>query len=189
MPILDPGIKLIKLEGLNLFETFSFRDRLLKLCNKKNKDILDYYDFFKTLIGGFPEMYSFGERVKKYLSQKKDYDIVIDNQSLSLGILEIQKSYPFVEIIHHPITKDFKYDLIYSNGYIQRFFKKRWYSFLKMNKKVAPKLKKIITVSLNSKKDIAIDFKIDAKRISIIPNGLDLEVFKKKNGLKREKFK
>ena len=112
MPILDPGIKLIKLEGLNLFETFSFRDRVLKLWNKKNKDILDYYDFFKTLIGGFPEMYSFGERVKKYLSQKKDYDIVIDNQSLSSGILEIQKNYPFVEIIHHPITRDFKYDLI-----------------------------------------------------------------------------
>ena len=95
MPILDPGIKLIKLEGLNLFETFSFRDRLLKLWNKKNKDILDYYDFFKTLIGGFPEMYSFGERAKKYLSQKKDYDIIIDNQSLSSGILEIQKYYPF----------------------------------------------------------------------------------------------
>ena len=47
MPILDPGIKLIKLEGLNLFETFSFRDRVLKLWSKKNRDILDYYDFFK----------------------------------------------------------------------------------------------------------------------------------------------
>ena len=189
MPILDPGIKLIKLEGLNLFETFSFGDRFLKLWNKKNKDILDYYDFFKTLIGGFPEMYSFGERAKKYLSQKKDYDIIIDNQSLSSGILEIQKDYPFVEIIHHPITKDFKYDLIYSNGYIQRFFKKRWYSFLKMNKKVAPKLKKIITVSLNSKKDIAIDFKTDPKRIHVISNGLDLEVFKKNDLLERENFK
>ena len=69
MPMLEPGIKLIKLEGLNLFETFSFRDRLLKLLNKKDKDFLDYYDFFKTLIGGFPEMYSFGERAKKHLSQ------------------------------------------------------------------------------------------------------------------------
>ena len=189
MPMLEPGIKLIKLEGLNLFETFSFRDRLLKLLNKKDKDYLDYYDFFKTLIGGFPEMYSFGERAKKHLSQKKDYDIVIDNQSLSSGMLEIQKNYPFVEIIHHPITKDFKYDLIYSNGYIQRFFKKRWYSFLKMNKKVAPKLKKIITVSLNSKKDIAIDFKTDPERIHVIPNGLDLEVFKKNDVLERENFK
>ncbi len=189
MPMLEPGIKLIKLEGLNLFETFSFRDRLLKLWNKKDKDFLDYYDFFKTLIGGFPEMYSFGERAKKHLSQKKDYDIVIDNQSLSSGMLEIQKNYPFVEIIHHPITKDFKYDLIYSNGFIQRFFKKRWYSFLKMNKKVAPKLKKIITVSLNSKKDIAIDFKTDPKRIHVIPNGLDLEVFKKNDVLERENFK
>ena len=186
MPILDPGIKLIELEGLNLFESFSFRDRVSKLLNKKNKNFLDYYDFFKTLIGGFPEMYSFGERVKKYLSQKKDYDIVIDNQSLSSGMLEIQKKYPFIEIIHHPITQDFKYDLIYSNGYIQRFFKKRWYSFLKMNKKVAPKLKRIITVSLNSKKDIALDFKIDPKRVDVIPNGLDLKVFKKKNGLERE---
>ena len=99
--------------------------------------------------------------------KKKDYDIVIDNQSLSSGMLEIQKNYPFVEIIHHPITKDFQYDLIYSNGYLQRFFKKRWYSFLKMNKKVAPKLKKIITVSLNSKKDIAIDFNTDPKKNNI----------------------
>ena len=120
MPMLNPGIKLIKLEGLNLFETFSFRDRILKLWNKKNKEYLDYYDFFKALIGGFPEMYSFGERAKKHLSRKKDYDIIIDNQSLSSGMLEIQKNYPFIEIIHHPITKDFKYDLIYSNGYIQR---------------------------------------------------------------------
>ena len=189
MPILDPGNKLIKLEGLNLFETFNFRDRVFKLWNKKNKDSLDYYDFFKTLIGGFPEMYSFGERVKKYLSHKKDYDIVIDNQSLSLGMLEIQKTYPFIEIIHHPITKDFKYDLIYSNGFMQRFFKKRWYSFLKMNKKVAPKLKKIITPSENSKKDIALDFKIDPKRIDVIPNGLDLAIFKKNNGLESERFK
>ena len=189
MPMLEPGIKLIKLEGLNLFETFSFRDRLLKLWNKKDKDFLDYYDFFKTLIGGFPEMFSFGERAKKHLSQKKDYDIVIDNQSLSSGMLEIQKNYPFVEIIHHPITKDFKYDLIYSNGYIQRFFKKRWYSFLKMNKKVAPKLKKIITPSLNSKKDIELDLKIEPNRIDVIPNGLDLTVFKKNNVLERERFK
>ena len=134
-------------------------------------------------------MYSFGERAKKHLSQKKDYDIVIDNQSLSSGILEIQKNYPFVEIIHHPITRDFKYDLIYSNGYIQRFFKKRWYSFLKMNKTVAPKLKKVITPSFNSKKDIALDFNIDPNRIDVIPNGLDLTVFKKNNGLERERFK
>ena len=30
-PNLDPGIKLIKLPGLNLFETFSFKDRLKKI--------------------------------------------------------------------------------------------------------------------------------------------------------------
>ena len=35
MPTLDSGIGLIKLEGLNLFETFNFKDRVKKLWNKK----------------------------------------------------------------------------------------------------------------------------------------------------------
>ena len=189
MPILDSGIGLIKLEGLNLFETFNFKDRVKKLWNKKNKNRLDYYDFFTTLIGGFPEMYSFGERAKEYLLKGKDYDIILDNQSLSLGMLEIQKKYPFIEIIHHPITKDFKYDLIYSNGIIQRFFKKRWYSFLKMNKKVAPKIKKIITPSKNSKKDICQDFMTNPNNIKVIPNGLDLSIFKINETISKEEFK
>ena len=34
-PNLDPEIKLIKLPGLNLFETFSFKDRLKKFSRKK----------------------------------------------------------------------------------------------------------------------------------------------------------
>jgi len=36
-PNLHDGINLIKLPGLNLFETFSFRDRLKKFLKKKNK--------------------------------------------------------------------------------------------------------------------------------------------------------
>ena len=58
-----------------------------------------------------------------------------------------------------------------------------------MNKKVAPKLKKIITPSFNSKKDIELDLKIEPNRIDVIPNGLDLTVFKKNNVLERERFK
>ena len=58
-----------------------------------------------------------------------------------------------------------------------------------MNKTVAPKLKKVITPSFNSKKDIALDFNIDPNRIDVIPNGLDLTVFKKNNVLERERFK
>ena len=110
-PELHDGIKLIELPGLNLFETFSFRDRLNKFIKKKSKTNDDYYEFFSTLIGGFPEIRTFGNRANKFLNSNKDYDIIIDNQSISYGMIEIQKRFPLVEIIHHPITFDFKFEL------------------------------------------------------------------------------
>ena len=75
-------------------------------------------------------------------------------------MLEIQKLLPFIEIIHHPITKDYR-TWIYKPiiNCLYRFSRDRWYSFLKMQKKVAPNIKNIITPSLNSLKDIARDFK------------------------------
>ena len=54
-PELAEGIDLIKSPGLNLFETFSFKDRLKKFLSKKNKSINDYYEFISVLFGGFPE--------------------------------------------------------------------------------------------------------------------------------------
>ena len=80
-PKLADGINLIKLPGLDLFSTFNFRDRLNLFFNKENKDFDDYYEFFIALIGGFPEMRTFGNRAKNYLSTRKEYDFVIDNQS------------------------------------------------------------------------------------------------------------
>ena len=58
-PDLHNGINLIKLPGLNLFETFSFKDRVKKLFYKKEKNVNDYYEFFSVLFGGFPENENF----------------------------------------------------------------------------------------------------------------------------------
>ena len=80
-------------------------------------------------------MYSFGKRANEFLKDNNNYDVVIDNQSLSYGMLEIQKRVPFIEIIHHPITKDLKHDLEASNKFLYRLSRKRWYSFLRMQKK------------------------------------------------------
>ena len=152
-PNLDPGIKLIKLPGLNLFETFSFKDRLKKIFNKRNKSLYDFYEFISVLLGGFPEPKTFGYRATKFLS-KNNYDVIIDNQSISYGMLNIQKNNPFIEIIHHPITFDYKFELAASKKIKYRISRYRWYSFLKMQKKVAPNIKNIITPSNSSKKGI-----------------------------------
>ena len=86
-------------------------------------------------------------------------------------MLELQKQFPFIEIIHHPITKDLKFELSQNNKFLYQLSRKRWHSFLKMQKRVAPKLNKIITPSYNSKKDIVNDFKV-------INNGLDTTIFR-----------
>ena len=188
-PNLYEKVNLIKMPGLDLFQTFSFKDRLKIFINKKNKRALDFYEFFSTFFGGFPEMRTFGERAKEFLDINNHYDIVIDNQSLSYGLLQIQKKFPLIEIIHHPITKDYKFELQSSNSFIYSLSRHRWYSFLKMQKRVAKKLKKIVTVSENSLKDIVSDFNVNKENISVINNGLDIDIFIPYKEIKRDSFK
>ena len=176
-PELYKDINLIKLPGLNLFETFSSGDRFKKFINKKKKNINDYYEFISVLFGGFPEMRTFGDRANEFIKNNNHYDLIIDNQSISYGMLEIQKRLPFIEIIHHPITYDLKHELEASNKIKYRISRYRWYSFLKMQKKVAPKINTIITPSKSSKKGIIEEFKCKEKNITVINNGLDASEF------------
>ena len=184
-PHLHEDINLIKLPGMNLFESFSFRDRLKKFIQNP-KSILNIYEFTSTLFGGFPEMHTFGNRVNNFLKKEDKYDVIIDNQSLSYGMLEVQKRFPFIEVIHHPITMDLKHDLETNQKFLYKLSRKRWYSFLNMQKKVAPKINSIITPSNNSKKDIINDFKCLKENIEVINNGLDTNIFKPRKDIKRE---
>ena len=183
-PNLKNSIKLIKSPGLNLFSTFNFQDRLKIFSEKKNKSVDDWYEFISALFGGFPELKTFGNRAQNLLNESS-YDVVIDNQSLSYGMIEVQKNIPLIEIIHHPITKDYRYDIKFSKGMIQKISKWRWFSFLKMQKKVSLKLKVISTPSHNSKKDITKDFGVLERNISVIPNGIDHEGFTPMQDIKR----
>jgi glycosyltransferase involved in cell wall biosynthesis len=176
-PELDKKIVLIRSPGLNLFETFNFKDRFFKFINHKDKTTSDFYEFFSVLFGGFPEMRTFGVRAKKHVLKNK-YDLVIDNQSVSYGMEYIQILTPLIEVIHHPITMDLKYELSTSNNLIYRFSRHRWYSFLRMQKKVAPLLKNILTPSNNSKKDISKEFHVKPENISVIHNAIDSNIFR-----------
>ena len=176
-PHVDKNIRLIKSPGLNLFENFSFKDRFYKFINHKNKNFLDMYEFISVLAGGFPEMRTFGARAKKHIL-KNNYDLVIDNQSISYAMEYIQIITPLIEVIHHPITMDLKHDLETNNNFIYKISRFRWYSFLKMQKKVAPLLKNIVTVSRSSKRDIITDFKVKSENISVIHNAVDSNIFR-----------
>ena len=187
-PDLDKEVDLIESPGLNLFETFNFKDRIYTFIRQKNKTFTDFYEFLSVLAGGFPEMKIFGKRAKKHLL-KNNYDVVIDNQSISYAMEYIQITSPLIEVIHHPITKDLNHELATSKNIIYKISRYRWYSFLKMQKKVAPKLRNILTVSESSKRDIIADFKVSSNNISVINNAIDTSIFRPYPDVKRKPHK
>jgi len=184
-PELDSRVRLIKLPGLNLFEA---KDHVTALRPKHLLSFTDFTEWFSMLTGGFPEPYTFGRRVVKHFKRHKpNYDIVHDNQCLSYGTLKLQKmGIPLVTTIHHPITSDLRIALASTESWKLRLLIRRWYSFLRMQKKVVQQLNNIVTVSAASRKDIAKDFEINEADISVVHNGIDTDMFKPNPNIEQE---
>ena len=174
-PELDNSVELIEIPSLGLFET---EDRMKAFSLDLLLNPLNLYEWLTVMSGGFPEPYTYGKRVLKYLKENnRDFDIILDNQSLCDSLLEIQKIYPLAVTIHHPITKDLKLEIENASNWKEKLSSIRWHNFLPMQKKVAPKLNKIICVSKPSKRDIIEEFLVDPKKIEVILNGIDIIKF------------
>ena len=175
-PQLDSSIQLEKIPSLNLFES---ENRIKEFKLSFLYSPIDFYEWISVMTGGFPEPYTFGRRVLKRLRQSdEEFDIILDNQSLCYSLIDIQKLFPLVATIHHPITKDFKLEMENASNWKERLSSRRWHSFLPMQKKIAPKLKKIICVSGPSKLDTVTEFFVNPENIDVILNGIDIETFK-----------
>ena len=173
-PELDARVRLTEVPSLDLYrEPDPFRVPRLR----EFRDLTDVYEFVSMLTAAFPEPRTFSRRVAKLLARRRDdFDVVHDNQTIGYGMLDVAQRLPFVETIHHPITFDRKVDLAHA-GPKQQVTLRRWYSFLRMQAKVARRLPTILTVSESSRRDIATDFGVDPARIEVIPLGVD-EVFR-----------
>ena len=171
-PHLDERVKLIKMPGLNLFENGLGSIRPHHLSSMTN-----IIEWTSKLTGGFAEPLCFGRRVNKYLkTHGQKYDLIHDNQSLSYGMLEIQKRMPLVTTLHHPITSDLKIALEAANSWTERLLIKRWHAFLDMQAKVVGELDNIVTVSERSRVDIDKAFAPKGD-VRLVYNGIDTEVF------------
>jgi glycosyltransferase involved in cell wall biosynthesis len=187
-PHLDPRVRLIKMPSLNLYEV---KNRFSALRLRDLKSFTNMFEWFSTLSGGFPEPYTFGRRVAKYLAvHGKNYDLVHDNQSLCFGLLRLQKmGLPTIATIHHPITRDLQIALDAAPDWGLRMLIRRWHSFLGMQKKVAKKLKHVVTVSEFSRNDISDAFGVNKRNISLVYNGIDTEEFAPIPEIERKPFR
>ena len=186
-PELDDSINLIKLPGLGLFESGE-RFSAFKISFFWN--LLNFYEWFTVMTGGFPEPYAYGRRAYRLLKKTNfNFDILLDNQSLSSSLLKIQKEFPLAVTIHHPITKDHKLEMDNAKNWKERLSSNRWHNFLPMQKRTASKLQNIICVSQSSKEDVIAEFNVKEERITVIPNGIDIENFKPSSDSKTLDFK
>jgi glycosyltransferase involved in cell wall biosynthesis len=139
------------------------------------RDWIDVLEFAHMRTGGFPEPLTFSLRALRELRGRRDaYDIVHDNQVLGYGNLGIARlGLPLVTSIHHPISVDRRIELEAAKGLKQRFGKRRWYGFVRMQARVAARVGPILTVSGSSQHDIVRDFGALREDVHILPLGVD----------------
>ncbi len=184
-PQLDDDIPLHPLTCLDLYNPANpFRVPTLKELSNP----INLMEWLGVSTMGFPEPFTFGIRAYLYLkSRLHTYDIVHDNQSLSYGIWAINKLAPTIATIHHPITVDRKIAIRSVSSPLRKMKEWRWYSFVGMQKRVSRTLPRIIAVSKSAKKDIGRDFNIPANKFSIVPNGINTDLFYPIDDIEREK--
>jgi glycosyltransferase involved in cell wall biosynthesis len=171
-PELDPGVGLTEVPGLDLYrEPDPFRRPALG----EFRDRVDVEEFLTMCVAGFPEPKVFGTRVARVLGERLgDFDVVHDNQTLAPGVLRIEQlGLPVVTTIHHPITVDRRLDLAAATTWQRRLSLRRWYGFLRMQRRVAQRSSTVLTPSESSKRDIVRDFGVDPARVRVIPLGVD----------------
>ena len=175
-PELDPRIGLIKLPSLDMYA----RENPISCVTMDIlRDPTDRFEWWSHNWGGFPEPYTFGQRMAAYMRDKiGDYDIMHDNQTLCYGMLDVRDmGLPVVGTIHHPITMDRRIDIAHAKWPHMKFLKWRWYSFLNMQMKVARALDPLIVVSDSTKRDVHCDFDVPMERMVRIHHGIDHELF------------
>ena len=186
-PELDARVDLVRLPGLNLY---AHPNPAWPLTQQRWRDPLNVFEWASYWSGGFPEPFTFGHRLLRHFKTTRPrYDIIHDNQSLCTGLLGLmRRGYAVTSTIHHPITFDRDIALQNTQEWGLRLLIRRWHRFLRMQTQVTRQLPYITTVSENSRRDIASAFGICEKRIEVVLNGIDSEIFQPMPAVAREPY-
>lgn len=175
-PVLDERVELHKLPSLDLWND-QYPGRLPAYWEVKSKG--DLAETMMHLKGTFGEPLAFSVRIHDVLKKRqREFDLVHDNQCLGYGILGVEKMIPTIVTLHHPITRDRALEMEHTKNRRKRRSIGRWYSFVKMQGRVASRMPRIVVVSENSIKDIHNDMGVAYDRMRLVPVGVDPDLFK-----------
>ena len=175
-PELDPGVDLTRLPSLDLYND---ADPFRTPNWRELRDGVDLLEVGTMWTAGFPEPLTFSLRAARLLrARAHEFDVVHDNQCLGYGLLQLQRAgFPLVATVHHPITHDRRLELAAAKGW-RKLGVRRWYGFLRMQRRVVQRIPSLLTVSESSARDIVEDFGVRRDRLQVVPLGVDDAVFR-----------
>lgn len=176
-PDVPPPVSLTKVPSLDLYRP----DEPFRRPHREEfRSAIDVVEYALMCTAAFPEPLTFGWRVARLLSgQSSAFDVIHDNQSLGYGLLALaRRGVPVLATIHHPISFDKRIDLEAAPSLGRRMMLRRWYSFTRMQARVARRLPRLIAVSEASKRDVVSEFKVKPHRVGVIHNGVDPGLFR-----------
>lgn len=175
-PIVDERVPLTALSSLDTFNDH-YPGRLPAFWEIKTRE--DLLELAQFATGTFPEPLAFSYRALRALKPRLgEFDLVHDNQCLGYGVLQLEKLIPTVVTLHHPITRDRQLEMDHAPNRRKRWSVGRWYSFVKMQARVASRMPRIVVVSANSIQDIHADMGVGYDRMRLVPVGVDHELFR-----------
>jgi len=177
-PHLTDGVEFVAVPSLDLYHPdHPFRPPLSPLAYRS---WIDVAEVALMSTGAFPEPLTFSLRVRRLLAGRQaDFDLIHDNQCLGRGIGGLlDDGWPVLATLHHPITVDRQLDLTHAETRRRRFGLRRWYSFLRMQVRVLHRMRRVVTVSESSKRDICAQMGVRPERVHVVPVGVDVENFR-----------
>jgi glycosyltransferase involved in cell wall biosynthesis len=175
-PVLDERVVLHRLPSLDLFNDH-YPGRFPAYWEFRSRE--DFLEVLQFSTGTFSEPLAFSFRALRALTPRiGDFDIVHDNQCLGYGILLLERKIPTLVTLHHPITRDRLLEMERAPSWRKRWSVGRWYSFVRMQGRVASRLPRIVVVSENSINDIHTDMGVSRDRMRLVPVGVDADLFR-----------
>ena len=176
-PELADGVTMTKLPSLDLYRP---EDPFRRPRLGEFRDPIDVAEYALMCAASYPEPLTFSWRAARALRERiGEFDVVHDNQCLGYGLLEIETfGFPVIATVHHPCSIDRDLAVSAADGWKKKLSLRRWYSFTRMQGRVARRLERIITVSEAARDDVITEFGVTPASIACVHNGVDTELFR-----------
>ena len=152
------------------------------------------FDLAATRLRFFPEPFTFSLRalfILAGIARRRTFAVIHDVQTLGYGIWAMKAfGAPVVTTVHHPLTVDLREAMLRAallrDGVLHARYHAAAFYPITMQGRVIRRLARVITASAAGRDAIARDFRVPAERISVVPNGIDLETFHAGEAVRRE---